>query len=87
MIIEFDSAKDQANIAKHGLSLSDAVALNLAEAEVVIDDRADHGETRYRAFGRIGARGYCLVFTIRDEALRLISFRHAHEKEMKRYGR
>lgn len=44
-------------------------------------------EVRYRAFGRIEGEGYCLAFTLRGTVLRPISFRRAHEKEMKRYGK
>lgn len=87
MAVEFDADKDAANVAKHGLSLADAGMLDLTEAEVVADGRSDYGETRYRAFGRIGNGGYCLAFTVRGTVLRPISFRRAHEKEMKRYGR
>jgi len=54
-------------------------------AVVLIDDRHDYGETRYRAFGRVDGLGYCLVFTLKGAMFRLISFRRAHEKEMRRY--
>ncbi len=87
MDIEFDPDKDAANIAKHGLSLADAGKLDLLAAATVIDDRQDYGETRFRAFGRIGTLGYNLVFTVSGTTLRPISFRRAHEKEMRRYGR
>lgn len=87
MRIAFDPAKDVANRAKHGLSLADAAAFELAEAVVEIDGRKDYGETRYRAFGRIEDQAFCLVFTISADAVRAISFRRAHEKEMRRYGR
>ena len=81
----FDPAKDLANQAKHGLSLADAVEFDLAGALVERDDRKDYGEVRYRAFGRIAKQGYCLVFTYTGSAIRIISFRRAHEKEMRRY--
>ena len=87
MHIEFDPAKDLANQAKHGLSLADAAAFELAEALVEVDGRKDYGETRYRAFGRIDGQAFCLVFTFSAEAVRAISFRRAHEKEMRRHGR
>lgn len=87
MEVEFDLAKDTINREKHGLSLADAAMLDLVSAMIVADDRIDYGETRYRAFGRIDDEGYCLVFTIRGTTLRPISFRRAHEKEMKRHGR
>ena len=85
MDIEFDPAKDAQNIAKHGLSLADAAAFELASARVTIDDRFDYGETRYRAFGRVEGQGSCLVFTWEPGKIRVISFRRAREKEMRRY--
>lgn len=86
MKIEFDPAKDAANIAKHGLSLADAAEFEMAQALVEIDDRFDYGETRFRAFGRIDGEARCLVFTVSQAVIRVISYRRAHEKEMKRYG-
>ena len=87
MDLEFDATKDAANIAKHGMSLAAAVGLDLLAAAVFVDDRHDYGETRFRAFGRIGEEGFCLAFTVRDTIVRPISFRRAHEKEMRKYDR
>jgi uncharacterized DUF497 family protein len=81
----FDPAKNEANIKKHGLSLADAAQLELGEAVVVIDNRQDYGEVRFRAFGRIDGQGYCLAFSLVSGSVRAISFRRAHEKEMLRY--
>jgi uncharacterized DUF497 family protein len=84
MAIEFDPAKDAANFAKHGLSLADFSGFD--ETPVVVTaSRADYGEIRQLAFGRIGGVGHGVVFTMRGEIMRLISFRRAHEKEMRRY--
>jgi uncharacterized DUF497 family protein len=87
MKFEFDPDKSAANLAKHGLELKDGLAKNLDEAVIIEDVRVDYRETRYRAFGRIDGSGYCLAFTLRGDAIRLISFRRAHEKEMARYGK
>jgi uncharacterized protein len=84
METSFDPAKNAANIAKHGLSLADFAGFD-AEPTVLVDDRFDYGETRSRAFGRIDGDGHCLVFTMRGSTMHLISFRRAHEKEMRRY--
>ncbi|MGW8134163.1 BrnT family toxin [Sphingomonas zeae] len=86
MEIEFDPSKDQANVDKHGLSLADAVEFDLTAAVVVSDDRYDYGEVRYRAFGRVEGEARCLVFAVRGSVVRIISYRRAHEKEMRRYG-
>lgn len=84
MKTEFDPVKDATNQAKHGLSLADFAGFD-AVPVVLVDDRADYGETRYRAFGRIDGIGHAIVYTMRGMIMRLISFRRAHEKEMRRY--
>ena len=84
MDIKFDPAKDAANIAKHGLSLAAFAGFD-DEASVVLDTRYNYGEIRVQARGRIDGRGYCVVFAFNAEVVRLISFRRAHEKEMRRY--
>lgn len=83
MEIEFDSAKDTSNIAKHGISLSRAVDFEILA--VLQDDREDYGETRYRAWGLIDGEYHAMVFTKRGETIRIISLRRAHEKEVKRH--
>ena len=84
MDIEFDAAKDAANVEKHGLSLFDFGGFD-AEPVVLVDDRSDYGEQRFRAFGRIDGVGHCLVYTLRSGVIRLISFRRARDKEMRRH--
>ena len=83
MEIEFDSAKDAANIAKHGISLARAVDL---EGGVFVPDER-FAETRFRIYGTIGGVAYCAAVTLRGENVRVINLRRAHAKEMRRYGR
>jgi uncharacterized DUF497 family protein len=84
--IAFDPEKDARNIARHGLSLADFTGFD-EEAAVQVDDRRDYGETRFVALGRIGGVPHAVVYTRRGETMRLISFRRAHEKELRRHGR
>lgn len=84
MDYEFDPAKDERNRRRHGLGLADFAGFD-AEPLIVEDDRFDYGERRYRAFGRIDGHAYCLVYTVRGRKLRLISFRRAHDEEIRRY--
>jgi uncharacterized DUF497 family protein len=49
----FDPAKDQINIAKHGISLSLAEFLFAGRAISRVDDRFDYQETRQVATGEI----------------------------------
>lgn len=83
MEIEFDPAKDQQNILKHGVSLSRAADLEILA--FIEDDRVEYGETRYRAWGLIDGQYFCLAFTHRQGRVRAISLRHAHQKEIDRY--
>lgn len=83
MAIEFDSAKDAVNVAKHGISLARAEDLQILS--FLEDDRVDYGEVRYRAWGLIDGQPYCLAFTYRQGRVRAISLRRAREREMRRY--
>jgi len=80
---EFDPAKDAANIAKHGVSLSRAV--DMVIDTVSEDRRFAYGEVRFRAFGLLNGEPHCLAFTYRGSTLRAVSFRRTHWKEYRRY--
>ncbi len=82
MEIEYDLAKDAANILNHGISL--ARASDLENAVVVRDDRFD--EQRFRIYGQIDGHNVCAAVTLRGSVVRVISLRRAHRKEMKRHG-
>ena len=87
MDVEFDPAKDAANLAKHGLSLAEAAQFDFSAAVVTTDDRFDYGEVRFRAFARADGGGRCLVFTVVDRVtIRAISYRRASDREMQRHG-
>ena len=76
MEIEFDPAKDTANIEKHGVSLARAVDLEIISR--VKDERYD--EDRRRAYGLIDGAAYCLAFTVRNGRVRAISLRRATQR-------
>jgi uncharacterized DUF497 family protein len=77
--IEFDPAKDEANIAKHGVSLAAAVDFEIHA--VVRDERRAYDEDRFNAFGLL----YCLTFAVRAGKVRAISLRRARAKEYRRH--
>lgn len=81
MEIEFDPAKDAANIAKHGIPLARAEDIKVFAR--VRDDRFE--EVHLRAYGLIDGLPYCLAYTIRNERVRAISLRRAHEKDVRRF--
>jgi uncharacterized protein len=85
MHIVFDPAKDDANIASHGVSLELAARIDWPEVLVGVDDRRDYGELREIGYALIDARLYCVVFTQRAAILRIISLRKANNREIDRY--
>jgi uncharacterized DUF497 family protein len=82
MKIEFDPDKDAINRAKHGVSLSRAVDLEIL---AYVDDHR-FAEPRFRLYGLIDGEAHCLAGTDRDGAIRVTSLRRAHAKEMRRYA-
>ena len=67
MGIEYDPAKDADNVAKHGVSFAQYAGFD-AEPLIIVDDRADYGETRFRAFGRIEGIGHATPRSVKTNA-------------------
>lgn len=84
MEIEFDPAKDAANLDKHGVSL--ALTAELDILAFIDASRNEDGEQRFRLYGLIDEAAYCAVVTLRGETVRAISLRKANRMERKRYG-
>jgi uncharacterized DUF497 family protein len=82
--VEFDPAKDEANVRRHGISLSRGADLKVATIEP--DGRRMYGEARFRAWGRIDGEAWCLAFTLRHGRIRAISLRRVGRREWRRYG-
>jgi uncharacterized protein len=82
----FDPAKEQTNLAKHGVSLALAELLFAGQHTTIADDRFDYGEFRQIAFGAIQGRLFVCAFVDRGAERRVISLRKANSREVKRYG-
>lgn len=85
MVIEFDPAKDIANIAKHGVSLSLAEKLDWDSALVWLDDRFEYDELRMIALAPETNTLYYVAFVERGKVFRIISLRRAERREVKHY--
>ena len=85
MNIEFDSVKDAANVAKHGVSLILAAKIEWSDVLCVPDTRRDYGEVREIGFALIERRLYLVVFVQRSAVMRIISMRKANSREVKLY--
>ena len=85
MRIEFDPAKNQRNVQERGLSFEMVAHFDFATAQVSQDTRKDYPETRLVALGFVEDRLHVLCFTPLADGLRVISFRKANKREVKRY--
>jgi uncharacterized protein len=85
LTIEFDRAKNIANVAKHGVDMAAAAEFDFETAVTWTDTRKSYGEMRTIAVGFIAYRLHVLVFTMRGRNLRVISLRKANRKERAAY--
>jgi uncharacterized DUF497 family protein len=85
MKLIYDSAKNDSNIAKHGLSLAEAKLLEWDTALEWIDGRKNYGEERRIALAPMKQRLYYVVYVELKTGIRVISLRKANIREVKRY--
>jgi uncharacterized DUF497 family protein len=81
---EFDEAKSQANLSKHGIDFIDAQLLwndpRLLEIPAKTED-----EPRYLMIGLINGKHWSAVITYRGTHIRLISVRRSRAEEVALY--
>ncbi|MBV9862824.1 MAG: BrnT family toxin [Alphaproteobacteria bacterium] len=85
MEVTFDPAKNERDIRERGLSFERAADFDLDTALLWIDGRRDYAATLYVALGRLDGRMHVLCFTETSSGIRVISFRRANAREMRRY--
>jgi len=87
MKIEFDPDKAAANPLKHdGVSFEEASPVLLDPYALTLEDRDADGEQRWVTLG-MGGKGRILVvvWTLRDDSVRLISAWKASQPQRRRY--
>jgi uncharacterized DUF497 family protein len=82
-MIEFDPAKNAADIKKHGIALGRYSDLDQSTA--IADVSARHGEDRLFVLGVIDGRLHAAVIVMRGDVTRVISLRPAHQDERHDY--
>ena len=85
MRIEFDSAKNEANVRERGLGFAQAAEFDFGTAVVTQDVRKPYPESRFVAVGLLGTRLHVLCFTPLAGGIRVISFRNANTREVRDY--
>jgi uncharacterized DUF497 family protein len=87
MKIEFDLSKSEKNRLERGISFQLAAQFEMETAMIRLDIRQNYGEPRFNALGLIEDRLYHMTFTVRGDAIRVISLRKANKREMNHYVR
>lgn len=86
MDFQYDPAKAAGNLRKHGISFADAEGVFMDALSLHRIDPDAEGEERFVAIGE-GTAGELLVvvYTLRGDAIRLISARRATPAEIRSY--
>ncbi len=82
---EWWEAKRRWILADRGLDFRDAEAL-FTESRLFTYAPPRGGEARWVSVGYLGGRLVTVVWTPREEAIRIISMRRAHRAEARRFG-
>ena len=86
MEFEWDERKAAENLQKHGIDFLDAIPIFLdpyrLEGE---DERKEYGELRLKTIGMVAGRLLVVVYTLRQERIRMISARKAERYERRKY--
>jgi len=87
MRIDFDIEKSKKNIRERNLSFEEVSEFDWETALYTEDDRKLYPERRFIAVGYLGKRLHVICFTPIDEGVRIISFRKANSREVKKYDK
>lgn len=74
------------NVTKHQVWFDLADDFEWDTATIIVDNRRQYAESRFRATGLIAQRLHVLVFCFRETKIRLISLRKANLREVIRYA-
>ena len=81
MDFEWDENKNKINIEKHHIDFNDAKIIFGKPLIVKQDSRKQYGEIRWIAIGLLNFFVVIIIYTERDDKIRIISIRKANKKE------
>lgn len=87
MIFVWDETKRKQNIQKHAIDFSQAANFDFETALEWDDSIFGYNERRTKAIGPLSDAICVLVYTMREDKLRVISLRRANRKEIQSYVR
>ena len=83
---EWDPDKAKQNIRKHGIAFADAVSVFFDDSAITVEDN-NLDEVRFATLGMDAlGRVLVVVYTWREDNIRMISARKATERERMEYG-
>ena len=86
MPFDWDPAKADSNLAKHGITFRRALRVfDDPDATTTDVTRPEHGEERFKAVGRVDEMFITVVFTDRGSVRRIISARRSRRNERRDY--
>ena len=86
MEFEWDDHKAADNLQKHGIDFLDAIHVFLDPHRLEVeDDREEYGELRFKTIGLAQGRLLVVVYTYRQQHIRIISARKAERYERRKY--
>ena len=87
MKFDWDDDKAAINLIRHNITFEMAALVFLDESRLIAhDNRFDYGEERMITMGHIDNRLHVIVYTEREDVIRIISARKANKREQERYG-
>ena len=82
MEFDWDDIKNDACLKERGFNFTTAAKCFMYPHRIISrDSRFDYGEDRFHVLGQIGERVFFVTFTLRAEAIRIISARTANQRE------
>ncbi|MDY0222032.1 MAG: BrnT family toxin [Desulfobacterium sp.] len=86
MEFEWDHNKSERCFIERGFDFAYAVRVFFdPDRKIQKDNRYNYGETRYQLTGKIERRVFVIIYTLRNNAIRIISARKANKREVKDY--
>ena len=85
MSVSYDSNKNKRNIEHRGLSFDRVADLDWDNVWLYQDERNEYNEIRFIAYSMLEKRLHFVCFTETEDGIRVISFRKANSREVKRY--
>jgi uncharacterized DUF497 family protein len=82
-IFDWDEQKNELNRNKHGIDFDDAI--EIFDGPIILRRSNRNNEERWLAIGKSHDRIMSVIFTHRDEVIRIISARHPRRDEERAY--